>query len=126
MPIGSSSHGHKVTFRSPVVRPGSLSSSPCLVPQPVSLDLSRIPEMETFGKDINSEAEVRLKPPHQKVKRMRNDVSITSHSLQLTPEEFRKICKPKIQKLKCGYSANAMLIYNSWFKDTEMCLSKQK
>ena len=31
--------GQKVTFRSPVVRPGLVSSTPCLVPQPVSFDV---------------------------------------------------------------------------------------
>ena len=48
------------------------------------------------------------------------------HSLQLTAEEFRKICEPKIQKLKGRYSANAMLIFNSWLKDIEICVSKWK
>ena len=32
--------GQKVTFRSPVVRQGSVSSTPHLVPQPVSFDVS--------------------------------------------------------------------------------------
>ena len=41
-------------------------------------------------------------------------------------EEFRKICKPKIQKLKGRYSANAMLVFNSWLKDIEMCVEEQK
>ena len=58
-PIAVSGHGHKVTFRSPVVRPWLVSSTPCLVPQPVSFDLSRIPDTETSGEDTNSEAEVR-------------------------------------------------------------------
>ena len=40
MPIA----GQKVTFGSPVVRPGSVSSTPHLVPQPVSFDVSRIPD----------------------------------------------------------------------------------
>ena len=57
---------------------------------------------------------------------MREDASIASHSLQLATEEFRKICKPKIQKLKGGYSANAMLVFNSWLKDIEMCVKKWK
>ena len=126
MPIAGSSHGYKVTFRSQIVRPSSLSSTPCLVPQPVSFDMSRIPDTETSGKDMDSEAEVRPKTPHQKVKRMWNGASIASHSLQLMAEEFRKICKPKIQKLKGIYSANAMLIFSSWLKDIEMCVSEQK
>ena len=40
-------------------------------------------------------------------------------------EEFRKIFQPKIQKLKGGYSANAMFIFNSWLRDIEMCVRKQ-
>ena len=52
--------------------------------------------------------------------------SMASHSLQLVAEEFRKICEPKIQKLKEGYSANAMLVFNSWLKDIEMCVKKRK
>ena len=57
---------------------------------------------------------------------MRNDVSITSHSLQLAAEECRKIHEPKMQKLKDRYSANAMLIFNSWLKDMEICVTEQK
>ena len=74
------------------------------------------------GKDMDNKAEVMLKTSYQKVKRMKNDASITSHSLQLMAEEFRKIHKPKIQRLKVGYSANAMLIFNSCLKDMEMCV----
>ena len=56
---------------------------------------------------------------------MRQDASITSDSLQLVAEEFRKICKPKIQKLKGRYSANTLLLFNSWLKDVEMCMKEQ-
>ena len=69
MPITGSSHGHKMTFRSPVVRLGSTSSMPHLVPQPVSFNVSRIPDSETSGKDTDSEAEIRIRTPHQKVKK---------------------------------------------------------
>ena len=51
---------------------------------------------------------------------------MASHSLQLVAEEFRKIHEPKIQKLKGGYSANAMLVFNSWLKDIEMCVRERK
>ena len=127
MPIA----GQKVTFRSPVVRPGSVSSTPRLVPQPVSFDVSRIPDSETSGKDTDSEAEIRPRTPHTRNKRTREnasmmDASIASHSLQLAAEEFRKIREPKIQKLKGGYSANAMLVFNSWLKDIEMCVRERK
>ena len=130
-PITGSSHGHKVTFRSPVVRLGSVSSTPRLVPQPVSFDVSQIPNSETSGKDPDSEAEVRPRTSHVRNKRMREDASrmdtsMASHSLQLVAEEFRKIHEPKIQKLKGGYSANAMLVFNSCLKDIEMCVRERK
>ena len=123
--------GQKVTFRSPVVRPGSVSSTPHLVPQPVSFYVLQIPNSETSGKDTDSEAEVRPRTPHMRNKRMREDASMmgasmASHSLQLAAEEFRKICKPKIQKLKGRYSTNAMLVFNSWLKDIEMCVRERK
>ena len=126
MPIAGSSHGQKVTFRSPVVRQGSVSSTPHLVHQPVSFDVLRIPNSKTSGKDTDSEAEVRPRTPHAKRKRMREDASMASHSLQLAAEESRKICEPKIQKLKGGYSANAMLVFNSWLKNIEMCVKERK
>ena len=80
MPIAVSSHVHKVTFRSPVVRPVSESLTPNLVPQPISFNLSGIPNTETSGKDTDSEADGRPNlgtrsglTPHQKGKRMRQD-----------------------------------------------------
>ena len=57
---------------------------------------------------------------------MRQDDFIALNSLQLMAEEFRKICKPQIQKLRGRYSANAMLIFNSWLKDIDMCVSEWK
>ena len=113
-PTAGSSHGQKVTFRSLVVRLGSISSTPHLAPQPVSFDVSRIPDSETSG------------TPHPKIKRMREDTSMASHSLQLAAEESRKICGPKIQKLKGRYSANTMLVFNSWVKDIDMCVKERK
>ena len=81
MPIAGSSHGQNVTFRSLVVRLGSVSSTSCLVPQPVSFDVSRIPDSEKSGKDMDSEAKVRPRTPQPKVKRTRGDAVIASHSL---------------------------------------------
>ena len=78
------------------MRPGSVSSTPRLVPQPVSFDVSKIPDSKTSGKDTDSEAEIRPRTPHIRNKRMREnasmmDASMASHSLQLVAEEFRKI-----------------------------------
>ena len=126
MPIAGSSHGQKVTFRSPIVRLRSVSSTPHVVPQPVSFDVSRIPNSKTSGKDTDSEAEIRPRTPYPKVKRMREDASIELHSLQLMAEEFRKIREPKIQKLKGRYSANAMLVFNLWLNNIEMCMKEWK
>ena len=69
MPIAGSSHGQKVTFRSPVVRPGSVSSMPHLVPQPVSFNVLQIPNSETSGKDTDSKAETRPRTLYQKMTR---------------------------------------------------------
>ena len=113
MSITGSSHGHEVTFGSLVVRVGSISSMPHLVPQPLSFNVSRIPDSETSGKDTGNEAEVRPRTPQQKVQRTREDASMALHSLELMAEEFRKICEPKIQKPKGRYSANTMLVFNS-------------
>ena len=56
-PIASSTQGPKITLHSPVVKRGLVSSTPRLVPQPVLFDLSKIPDIETSGKDTESEAE---------------------------------------------------------------------
>ena len=48
------------------------------------------------------------------------------HSLQLAAEECRKIHEPKIPKLKDSYSANAMVVFNSWLKDVEMYIREKK
>ena len=84
MPIAGNSHGQKVTFRSPVVRPRSVSSTPHVVPQPVSFDVLQIPNSETSGKDTDSEAEVRPRTPHAKIKRMREDASMMDASMAHT------------------------------------------
>ena len=134
MAITGSGHGHKVTFRSIVIRTRSVTSTPHLLPQMVSFNLSWIPDTETSGKDTDSEAEGMtnvgtrsgLTAHHQTIRRAKQDVYIMMQSLQLVIEELRKICKPKFQKLKDGYSANVMLMFNSWLKDMEMCIKEPK
>ena len=46
---------------------------------------------------------------------------VAEHSLQVAAQEFKKICEPKISKLKGGYLANTALSFNSWLKDMDMC-----
>ena len=92
----------------------------------MSYDVSRIGNSETSGKDTDSEAEIRPRTLHPRVKRTREDASIVLHSLQPMAEELRKICKPKIQKFTGRYSAIAMLVFNSWLKDIEVCIKEWK
>ena len=40
-------------------------------------------------------------------------------------QEFCKLCKPKINKLKGGYSATANLIFQSWLKDIRVHVEDQ-
>ena len=44
-------------------------------------------------------------------------VSPPGYDMQMAVQEFHKLCKPKINKLKGGYSAMASLIFQSWLKD---------
>ena len=39
------------------------------------------------------------------------------YHMKVVVQEFCKLCKPKINKLKGGYSATANLIFQSWLKD---------
>ena len=39
------------------------------------------------------------------------------YEMKVAVQEFCKLCKPKINKLKGGYSATANLIFQSWLKD---------
>ena len=47
-------------------------------------------------------------------------------SLQLVAEDFKKIHKLKIQKLKGEYSVNVMVAFNSWLKDVKMWIKGWK
>ena len=98
MPIAGSGHGNRVTFRSLAMTIGLMSSTPHLVPQPVSFNLSEIPDTETSGKGTDSEVEGMpnmgtssdLTPHSWKMRRAKQDASIVMHSLQLVAEEFKK------------------------------------
>ena len=48
----------------------------------------------------------------------------TVYSSQLKNSE--RFTNQKYKKLKGGCSANAMLVFNSWMKDIEMCMKEQK
>ena len=94
--IAGSDHGKKVTFSSPVVRSGSVSSTPHLVSQPVSFDMCGIliqkhqGRLQTVMQRGRPNVGTRLGPTpyHQKIIRMRQDASIAMHILQFVAEEF--------------------------------------
>ena len=107
-----------MTFRSPVTRHGLVSLTPHFIPQPIPFNLSEIPNTETSCKDTDTEAEgipntgIRFGLTlNSQRRRAKQDASIAMYSLQPAAEEFRKIHKPKIPKLKGRYSANAMLVF---------------
>ena len=45
--------------------------------------------------------------------------------MKVAAQEFCKLCKPKINKLKGGYSATANLIFQSWLKDINIHIEDQ-
>ena len=45
--------------------------------------------------------------------------------MKVVAQEFCKVCKPKINKLKGGYSATANLIFQSWLKDINIHVKDQ-
>ena len=116
-----------VAFQEPV------SSTPC-----VMIDLSGVSSTETSDKETEDEL---IGNYHPRVKnfeggarpktvcpvvRTKQEKSKAAHSLQTVAEEFKKMRELKISKLKGGYSANAMLVFNSWLKDIKMCIQEWK
>ena len=49
--------------------------------------------------------------------RVNSDVYPPTCDMKVVAQEFHKLCEPKINKLKDGYSATANLIFQSWLKD---------
>ena len=116
-----------------------VSSTPCVKLHPLAVDLTGVSSPETSEKDIKSKVEmpvghyqpqlkgfeVRARPKTVlPLSKFRQEKSTVAHNLQLAAEEFKKIREPKISKLKGGYSINVMLVFNSWLKDTEMCVQE--
>ena len=48
---------------------------------------------------------------------MNNTLCPPGYEMQMAMQEFHKMCKPKINNLKGGYSATANLIFQSWLND---------
>ena len=47
------------------------------------------------------------------------------YEMQMAMQEFCKMCEPKINKMKGGYSATANLIFQSWLKDIRVHIENQ-
>ena len=118
-----------VTFKEPV------SSTPCVRLHPTTVELSGVSSPETSDRETEDELIRHYQPQVENfeggvrpkticpVARAREEKSTAAHSLQLVAEEFRKIREP-VSKLKGGYLANTMLVFNSWLKDIKMCIQE--
>ena len=56
---------------------------------------------------------------------MNTTVCPPRYKMHMATQEFCKICEPKINKLKGGYSATANLIFQSWLKDIQVHVEDQ-
>ena len=79
---------------------GGLTSTPLKSSVKVGEDNTLFPQQRTARESLT---DTTMCPP--------------GYEMQMTMHEFCKRCKPKINKLKGGYSATANLIFKSWFKD---------
>ena len=57
--------------------------------------------------------------------RVNTEVYPPRYDMKVVVQEFCKLCKPKINKLKVGYSATAYLIFQSWLKDINIHVEDQ-
>ena len=121
-----------------VTLPEPVSSTPCVRLHPSTVDLSGVSSTKTSDKETEDELMGNYHPQvknfeggarpktTQPVVRTKQGKSTAAHSPQTVAEEFKKMREPKISKLKGGYSANAMLVFNSWLKDIKMCIQEHK
>ena len=57
--------------------------------------------------------------------RVSTEVYQPGYDMKVAAQEFHKLHKPKINKLKGGYSATANLIFQSWLKDINVHVEDQ-
>ena len=57
--------------------------------------------------------------------RVNSNVYSPRYDMKVVVQEFCKLCEPKINKLKGGYSATANLIFQSWLKDINIHFEDQ-
>ena len=47
-----------------------------------------------------------------------------TNKLQMTMTKFKEIRKPKVAKIKWGYSSNASLVFQSWLVEIQMYITE--
>ena len=57
--------------------------------------------------------------------RINPDTYLPGYEMKVAVQEFHKLCEPKINKLKGGYSATANLIFQLWLKDINIHVEDQ-
>ena len=93
-----SNHPHHVHFAGS--EKGGVTSTPLKSAAKVGEDSSLLPQQKQARQSLLS-----------------STVSPPGYDMQMAAHEFCKLQKPKINKLKGGYSATANLIFQSWLKD---------
>ena len=93
-----SNHPHHVLFASS--EKGGFTSTPLKSAAKIGEDYSLLPQQKQARQSL-----------------LTSMVSPPEHSMQMAACKFHKLCEPKINKLKGGYSATANLIFQSWLKD---------
>ena len=93
-----SNHPHHVHFAGS--EKGGFTSTPLKSAAKVGEDYSLLPQQKKARESLLTST---VNPP--------------GYDMQMAVHEFCKLCKPKINKLKGGYSATANLIFQSWMKD---------
>ena len=93
-----SHHPHHVHFTSG--QKGGLTSTPLKSSVTVGEDNTLLPQQRRSRENLMNAA---MCPPRYK--------------MWMAVQEFCKMCEPKINKLRGGYSAIANLIFQSWLKD---------
>ena len=91
-------HPHHVCFASN--QKGGLTSTPLKSSVKVGEDNTLLPQQRRARESL-----------------MNTTMCPSRYEMQMAMQEFCKMCKPKINKLKGGYSATANLIFQSWLKD---------
>ena len=92
-----SHHPHHACFANG--QNGCLTSTPLKPPAKVREDNTLLPHQRRTSENTGNPT---MYPPR--------------YEMQMVAQEFYKLCKPKMNKLKAGYSTEVNLIFQSWIK----------